>query len=179
MGVRAYDESKIALAAGALGAAAVALTGALGGLGSWAALGWGVAAPMVLAGSLAHWLPRLRADFAAFWQRTQRQQCGPPALCTCRRLHFLVEAAVQQAGGRKHWAHVLFMVCALLGCVHAAGWGKLCCGRCCGQTVQCCKIFPSHKGRYCLVKCKPVEISRMAAPGTRPPTRRAAGTPTS
>ena len=77
MGVRVYDESKIALAAGALGAAAVAFTGALGGLGSWAALAWGVAAPMVLAGSIAHWLPRLRSDFAAFWQRTQRQQWRP------------------------------------------------------------------------------------------------------
>ena len=94
MGVRAYDESKIALAAGALGAAAVALTGALGGLASWAALGWGVAAPMVLAGSLAHWLPRLRADFAAFWQRTQRQQCRP-AHCTRWKPGFLVEVVVQ------------------------------------------------------------------------------------
>ena len=74
VGVRVYDESKVALAAGALAAAAVAATGALGGLGSWTALTWGVALPMILAGSLAHWLPRLRSDFQAFWQRTLRQR---------------------------------------------------------------------------------------------------------
>jgi hypothetical protein len=80
VGVRVYDESKVALAAGALGAAAVAATGALGGLASWAALGWCVALPMVLAGGFAHWLPRLRGDVATYWQRMQRQRRAP---CPC------------------------------------------------------------------------------------------------
>ena len=86
VGVRVYDESKVALAAGALGAAAVAATGALGGLASWAALGWCVALPMVLAGSFAHWLPKLRGDVATYWQRMQRQRRAPfPMPVTCVR----------------------------------------------------------------------------------------------
>ena len=107
MGVRAYDESKIALAAGALGAAAVALTGALGGLSSWAALAWGVAAPMVLAGSIAHWLPaparRLRGLLAA-----HAAAAVPPPLCAL-------------AGGLVSWSR--------LPCLELEAWkaGSTCC----------------------------------------------------
>jgi len=99
VGVRVYDESKVALAAGALGAAAVAATGALGGLASWAALGWCVALPMVLAGSFAHWLPKLRGDVATYWQRMQRQRRAFAHAC---RMRAGLACVGSLKGGRLH-----------------------------------------------------------------------------
>ena len=74
VGNRVYDESKVALVAGAVAGIGLALTGASTWFASTASLfTWGIGLPMTAAGLLTRYLPQLRAQWAAFWQQREQQ----------------------------------------------------------------------------------------------------------